>query len=47
MLLNRYVIKKFKKTREKLFKNSQKLKITSVVGINVIAMTMFYSMLLL
>jgi hypothetical protein len=41
-----HVIEKLKKTREKLFKNSQKLRITSLIGIDALAMTIFYSMLL-
>ena len=38
---------KIKKTREKILKDSQKLKYASLVGGNALAMTMFYSLILL
>ena len=38
---------KIKKTREETLKDSQKLKYASLVGGNAIAMTLFYSLLLL
>ena len=38
---------KIKKTREKILKDSQKLKYASLVGGNAFAMVMFYSLVLL
>ncbi len=38
---------KIKKTRERILKDSQKLKYASLVGANVFAMAMFYSLILL
>jgi hypothetical protein len=38
---------KIKKTREKILKDSQKLKYASLVGGNAFAMALFYSLLLL
>jgi hypothetical protein len=38
---------KIKKTRERILKDTQKLRYASLVGGNAIAMTLFYSLVLL
>jgi hypothetical protein len=41
------VVEKFKKAKEICFNGSKKLKYVAVGGVNAVAMTVFYSMLLL
>jgi hypothetical protein len=42
-----HVVEKFKKTKEICFNGSKKLKYVAIGGVNAVAMTIFYSMLLL
>jgi hypothetical protein len=47
LFLNNVMKLKIKKTREKILKDSQKLKYASLVGGNAFVMAMFYSLILL